>query len=85
MTPEPDARCVVTRSALRGSTPSPGAYDVVKISTTDGATTFAALSSAPLKSAMAAAERAGAACAAATLGTINTAIAATACNRRTTL
>src|SRR4029453_8262591 len=35
MTPEPDPRCVMTRSAVPGITPSPGLYEVVKISRTE--------------------------------------------------
>ena len=51
MTPDPDARCVVTRSAVRGTSPSPGVYEVVKISTTAGPTSRAVASSELLRSA----------------------------------
>src|SRR6185436_20255186 len=59
MTPDPDARCVVTRSAVRGTSPSPGAYEVVKISTTAVPTTRAVASSELLRSAEGTAARAG--------------------------
>src|SRR5262245_40609271 len=60
MTPEPDARCVVTRSAVRGTIPSPGVYEVVKISTTVGPTLRAVASSELLRSVAAFATRDGA-------------------------
>ena len=51
MTPDPDARSVVMRSALRATSPSPGAYEVVKISTTAAPTLRAVASSDVLRSA----------------------------------
>src|SRR5580765_8381784 len=51
MTPDPDARSVVTRSAVLGTSPSRAAYDVAKISTTVGLTSRVVASSEPLSSA----------------------------------
>src|SRR5262245_1843437 len=51
MTPDPEARCVVTRSAPRAITPWPASYDVAKISTTVGPTSRVVVSTVPLKSA----------------------------------
>src|SRR5262245_52741520 len=50
MTPDPDPRCVMTRSAVPGITPSPGLYEVVKISTTEAPTSRAVPSMAALRS-----------------------------------
>src|SRR5688572_15391156 len=50
MTPDPDARCVVTRSAVRGTTPSLGAYEVAKISTIEAVTVRVVASSTLLRS-----------------------------------
>jgi hypothetical protein len=51
MTAEPDARSVVTRSVVRGTRPFAGVYDVVKISTTAGATSAVVASRGLLSSA----------------------------------
>src|SRR4026209_1991249 len=59
MTPEPDARCVVTRSPVLGTTPSPAAYDIVKISTTAGSTWRVTDCSDALRSSLASAARDG--------------------------
>src|SRR4029453_12661065 len=59
MTPEPDPRCVMTRSAVPGITPSPGLYEVVKISTTEAPTSRAVPSMAALRSGVEGAVRGG--------------------------
>ena len=50
MTPDPDPRSVVTRSALLEMSPSPALNEVVKISTTAGLTTRVVASSDRLRS-----------------------------------
>src|SRR5262245_2037661 len=57
MTPDPLARCVETRSPVLAR--SPGRYDVVKISTTEGLTSRAVDSSESLRSATVGTTRCG--------------------------
>jgi hypothetical protein len=55
MTPDPDPRCVVTRSAVLGTSPATGVNEMVKISTPARPTSRAALSRLLLTSASASA------------------------------